>query len=548
MAIDTRLTPALIAEYVSRGYWSDVTVGERLDRMAEAFPEKTAIVDSRGRTTYGELRAQSDRLALGLHGLGIRRGDRITAQLPNRAEAMIAYFAAAKAGAVLCPIVPYYRAAEVRHILERTDSVAVILPDSFGGFSYLQMLDEIRPVLPALKHVIVAGEAAPPGATSLRSLMDGMGTPETRLSPEALDANDPTAIIFTSGTEAAPKAPIWTHNTIHNILSYNSGWGFTENDILLCLAPAYHAFGLAVGIHAMLAEVGATCIWMDAFDPEEALRLVERERVTVALGVPPQLMAILNHPGLKKYDLSSLRIFNTAGAPMPAEGIRRLKAEVGCGFITVWGASESVGGPVTRPDDPPELGATTVGRAGDPSVEIVAFDEARENILPPGQPGEMAIRGPFVHVGYFKDPELTSRSFHRDGWFFTGDSIAIDENGYITFISRIKDIINRGGEKISPREVEEHLYAHPKVLAVAMVGMPDQRLGERNCIYIVPRPGETLRLEEVVSFLQERGLATVKLPERLELADSLPLTASGKVRKNLLREDVARKLQQDQLS
>ena len=154
----------------------------------------------------------------------------------------------------------------------------------------------------------------------------------------------------------------------------------------------------------------------------------------------------------------------------------------------------------------------------------------------------MGIRGPFVHAGYFKDPELTARSFHPDGWFFTGDSVMVDEMGYVTFVSRIKDVINRGGEKISPREVEEHLYAHPKVMAVAIVGMPDPRLGERNCVYVVPRPGETITLEEIVAFLQDRGIATVKLPERLEVVESLPLTASGKVRKNLLREDVTRKL------
>jgi non-ribosomal peptide synthetase component E (peptide arylation enzyme) len=554
-----------VAEYTAKGYWSDVTVGERLDRMVTAYPNKTAIVDARQRVTYGEFSRLVNHLAQGLHSLGIKRGDRVTAQLPNRVEALALYFAVAKIGAVLCPVVPYYRAAEVRYILERSDSVAIIVPDTFGGFDYLNMIQEIRPSLPTLQHVIVVGERVPAGMVSFRELVAGQrkaepspaqaaavrwGFPSQGTSPAAQlaalrpDANGPLALMFTSGTEAAPKAPIWTHNTIHNCMVYNSGWGFTESDVLLCLAPAYHAFGLAVGCHVILAEVGATCVWMDAFDPEEALRLVEQERATVVVGVPPQLMAILNHPNLKRYDLSSLRIFNTAAAPMPAEGIRRLRAEVGCGFVTLWGASESVGGPITRVDDPPELAATTVGRPATEAVEIVVFDERREKILPAGQMGEMAIRGPFVHVGYFKDPELTRQSFHPDGWFFTGDSVVMDERGYITFVSRIKDIINRGGEKISPREVEEYLYAHPKVLAVAMVGMPDPRLGERNCVYIVPRPGETITLEEIVSFLQERGLAKVKLPERLEVVDNLPLTASGKVRKNVLRQDIARRLQE----
>ena len=555
MPIETRITSQLVSEYVAKGYWSDVTIGERLDRMVQKHPDKTAIVDAQGRATYGEFSSLVDRLALGLHDLGIKRGDRVTAQLPNRVEALAMYFAVGKIGAVLCPVVPYYRAAEVRYILEHSEAAAIVLPDSFGGFDYPRMLEEIRPNLPALKHVIVTGESVPPGAVSFGALTDGWKVAtqpsaelteasRKRLSALKPDANEPLVLMFTSGTEAAPKAPIWTHNIIHSSLMYNSGFGFTENDILLSLAPVYHAFGLAVSCSVILAEIGATCVWMDAFDPEAAMRLIERERITAALGVPPQLMGIMNHPGLKQYDLSSLRVFMTGAAPMPSEGIRRLKAEVGCGFITLWGASESVAGPITRVDDPAELAATTVGRAGATGVEIAVIDEERKNLLPPGQPGEMVVRGPFVHAGYFKDPELTQRAFHPDGWFFTGDSVTIDEQGYVRFVSRIKDIINRGGEKISPREVEELLYTNPKVLSVAMVGMPDPRLGERNCLYLVLKEGQTMTLEEVVSFLLGKGLAKVKLPERLELVDSLPLTASGKVRKIALREDVARKLEQ----
>ncbi len=553
MSIETRITPALINEYMAKGYWSGVTVGDRLDRIVQTFPDKTAIVDARRRVTYAEFGRLVDHLTLGLLDLGIKRGDRITAQLPNRIEALAVYFAVGKIGAVLSPIVPYYRAAEVRYIVERSESVAVIVPDSFGGFDYPQMIEEIRPGLPALKHLIVVGESVPRGAVSFHDLTFGWARTsassdremaQRRLADLRPDANDPLVLMFTSGTEAAPKAPIWTHNVAHSSLAYNSSFELTEKDILLSLAPVYHAFGLVVSCSMILSEIGATCVWMDAFDPEEALRVIEREHVTVTLGVPPQLMAILNHPGLKKYDLSSLRIFITGAAPMPSEGIRRLRAEVGCSFLTLWGASESVAGPITRADDPPELAATTVGRAASPEVEIVVFDDKREKILPSGQPGEMALRGPFINAGYFKDPELTRRSFHPDGWFFTGDSVIMDERGYLRFVSRLKDIINRGGEKISPREVEELLYAHPKVLAVAMVGMPDPRLGERNCIYVVPRPGEMITLEETVSFLKQRGLATVKLPERLEIVDSLPMTASGKVRKVALREDVTNKLTQ----
>ena len=539
--IETRWTSRLIAEYTAKGYWSDTTIFERLQRHAEAFPDKTAVIDARQRVSYGDLVQMADRLSLGLHELGIRAGDRITAQLPNRVEALAVYFAAGRLGAVLCPVVPYYRATELRYILGRSESKAVVVPDSFGGFDYLEMLEQVRPDLPALQHVIVVGDRVPGGTVSFADLLTSSGGGQAA-SIARPDANSPIVLMFTSGTESAPKAPMWTHNTVHSCRVYNSGLLLTENDIQLCLSPVYHALGLAVGSHLILAEVGATTVWMDVFEPEAALRVVERERATVVIGVPPQALGILNHPNLNSYDLSSLRLFMTAGAPMPAEGIRRLRTELGCGFITQWGASESTGGPISRADDPPELAATTVGRPGGPQAELVVFDETRERILPPGQVGELGVRGPFVNAGYFKDPELTQRAFHPDGWFFTGDSVTIDEQGYVRFVSRIKDIINRGGEKISPREVEELLYTNPKVLSAAMVGMPDPRLGERNCLYLVLKEGQSMTLEEVVSFLLGKGLAKVKLPERLELVDSLPLTASGKVRKNLLRDEVARKI------
>ncbi|MDO8690831.1 MAG: AMP-binding protein [Dehalococcoidia bacterium] len=555
MSIETRLTPSLIAEFVGKGQWPNTTVGDRLDRVVQRHPDKTAIIDSQRRVTFAELGSLVDRLALGLHELGVRRGDVVTGQLPNRIEAMAVYFAVGKIGAVLAPVVPYYRASEMSYILERSESVAVVIPDTFGGFDYPEMVDKMRPGLPALKHVIVAGETVPQGAISFRELAGektGARPPansdssmKARLAKLKPDANDPLVLCFTSGTEAAPKAPIWTHNTVHGTVSYNEGFQFTEKDVVFSFAPAYHAFGMGCSINLALSTVGATCVWMDAFEPEAAMQLIEREKVTAVLGVPPQLMGLLNHPNLRKHDFSSLRVFVAGAAPMPSEGIRRLRAELGCSFVTLWGASESTGGPITHLDDPPEISATTVGKAHTDLVEVVVFDERKEKILPPGQPGEMAIRGPFLHAGYFKDPELTKRSFHPDGWFFTGDSVVISEEGHISFVSRIKDIINRGGEKISPREVEEHLYAHPKVLTVAMVGMPDPRLGERNCVYVVPRAGETVTLEEIVSFLTDRGVAKVKLPERLEVVDSLPMTASGKVRKVVLREDVTRKLQQE---
>ncbi|MDP2727449.1 MAG: AMP-binding protein, partial [Dehalococcoidia bacterium] len=442
-------------------------------------------------------------------------------------------------------VVPYYRGAEVRYILESSESVAVAIPGKFGGFDYTQMIAELKPGLPHLKHVIVAGDSVPSGAVSLDEIMDR--PLEAEYPPDYLQQFHPkgydvSALVYTSGTESAPKAPIWTYNSTHNSRWFNEAWKITDSETVLNLAPIFHALGLTEAGYVTPMLVGARMVMMDAFNPEEALRLIQQEKANVLLGVPPQLISILNHPSLGQWDLSSLRLVTASGGPTPGEIIRQLKERIGCNFIAFWGMTECVSGMATRLDDPIEVPCNTIGGPTAPAVEMRVYSEDRSRVLPPGQPGEMAVRGPQVFGGYYKDPERTREVFNEEGWFFTGDSVIVREDGNICFAGRKKDIINRGGEKISPREVEELLFTYPKVLNVAVVGMPDHRLGEKSCAYIIPKDGATITFEEVVNFLKEKKIATFKLPERVEVVESLPMTASGKIKKNVLRDDISSKL------
>lgn len=545
MAIETRYTPEIIQEFTRKGYWSDKIIPDRLDERARLTPDKEAVVDSYRRVTYAQMARMVDRMALGLLELGIRKGDRVTIQFPNRVEGLCLFYALGKIGAIVCPVVPYYRGAEVGYILESSESVAYIAPREFGGFDYAQMIEELRPRLPKFKHLIVAGGPVPAGAVSLDQMLD---TPlESKYPPDYLrqfrpDANDVLAFVYTSGTESAPKGPIWTHNGCHNSRWFNEAWKINENETVLNLAPIFHALGLTEAGYVTPMVIGARMVMMDVFSPEEALRIIHQEKANVLLGVPPQLISILNHPGLGKWDLSSLRLATASGGPTPGEVIRQLREKIGCNFIAFWGMTECVVGMITRLDDPVEVPCNSIGRPASDAVEIRVYSEDHSRVLGPGEPGEMAVRGPMVFGGYYKDPERTKEVFNEEGWFFTGDSVMMREDDNICFAGRKKDIINRGGEKISPREVEELLFTYTKVMNVAVVGMPDHRLGEKSCAYIIPKPGETITFDEVVNFLKEKRIANFKLPERVEIVDALPMTASGKIKKNVLREDVVGKM------
>ncbi len=542
----TRFTAEIIREYTDRGYWGSQTIAERFDQTVQACPEKVAVVDSVRRTTFRELSRMSERLALGMVEAGIRPGDRVASQLPNRAEALAVMIAIARIGAALVPAVPYYRAAEMEYFLGHSEAAAVFIPGAFQGFNYVEMMAGIRPRLPALRHVIVSGEDAAPGTVSMDEILrvpHEERYPADFLTQFRPDANDPFLLNYSSGSESAPKAAMMTHNILLLCVWRTQNLRLADQDTVLTLAPLHHGFGLVIGGLAPCVCHGATVVLMDRVVPEEALAIAESERASVIVAVPPQIVSLLA-AGPSRYDLSALRAVTTAGAASNPDVIRQLTVQAGCIYINMWGTTEG-GSLMARLDDPPEVIETTLGRPAHPAMEFRMLADDGVTEVPQGEIGRIGMRGPTVFAGYFKDPERTASVFNSDGFYVTGDLGYIGQDGNIRLVGRKNELINRGGEKIRPLEVEEAILSHPGIMAAAVVAMPDLRLGERACAYIVPGEGVQITLPDLVSFLRSRGLATFKLPERLEIVESLPMTASGKVRKNLLREEIERKLTEE---
>lgn len=529
----------LANEYLARGYWEGITVPQALDLAVEAYPELTALVCGSERVTYSEMRRRADSLAASFLEQGIGKGDIVTVQMPNWLEYIYVHYALARIGAITLPAIPLYRRREMSHILESYRSVGYVLPSHFGGFDYLKMLAEMRPSLPDLRHIFVAGEPVPPGASSIRAMLSERPSPG-RVPDGLTHHTDVACLVVTGGTTGYPKGVPRTHN---ELLCHASNWArvmeTTPQSTFLVPVPMTHVFGLVEGFYIPLTN-GATLVLVDRFDPLEALRLIEQEKVTHALLVPAVIVSLLHYSGLDQFDTSSLRVIITGGGPCPEEAIHQAKTRLGCAVISQYGMSE---GPLSTTilSDLPEVVSVTVGSPHCEGSEIKIVDEERRPVAS-GETGELAFRGPSLFQGYYEEPAYTAAAFDEEGWFYTGDLCLRDARGNLRIVGRKKDIIKRGGETVMPREIEELLYTHPKVLNAAVIGMPDTRLGERVCAYVVPNVGEEITLPEIVQFLKKKGLATFKLPERLEVVAELPITPPSKVQKNVLREDIVRKL------
>lgn len=529
MPFETRLTDELIARYMRSGHWTDETFHTILARRATARPERVAIVDRGRRVTYADLAARVERVAAGLSGLGIRAGDVVTIQLPNWAEFAYVFFALERLGAVANQIGPDFRSREVDYILRFSESRAFVCPVSFKGFDYVRMIGELRPNLPDLKAVCVLGRPAGDGLVSLDDLVDKGGGGRLPGGPRQT-ANDVMRMAFTSGTTGNPKGVIHSHNTtLSACRNLNADMGVTEDEVVLVYLPLGLNWGYLTLIQAVMA--GARAVLLDQFSGRAALELIERERVTFIPTAPASIIAMLNDPELGRFDLSSLRVVITGGASCPIETIREFRARMHGHLIELYGMLETGFHTYTRLTDDPEAVTGTVGRASS-GLGLRLIDEHGADV-PEGAEGEIAADGPSVHLGYHKNPTANAELFTADGWFRTGDLGQLDAAGNLKIVGRLKEMINRGGKKFFPREIEEILYTHPKVLHAAIVGVPDPRLGERNCLCVIPRPGQQLTLEEVVTFLKD-DVATYKLPEMLEVFDELPFTPTGKIQRHAL--------------
>jgi non-ribosomal peptide synthetase component E (peptide arylation enzyme) len=534
---ETRLTSELIDRYTRTGHWGSETFYQVLARRAAAHPDRVAIVDHRSRLTYGELQARVDRVAAGLAALGVGPGDVVTVQLPNWAEFAAVFFACERVGAVANQIGPDYRTREVEYILRFSESRLFVCPASFRGFDYVAMVDELRPRLPDLRSVWVLGGTGRGVPIALDDVLAG-DEPLPDFRPHAMGANEIMRMAFTSGTTGNPKGVMHSFNTtLAACRILNQAMGVTEDEVFLIYLPLGLNWGYLTLLQAIM--VGGRAVLLDRFSARAALELIERERVTFIPSAPASLIAMLNDPELSRFDLSSLRVVITGGASCPVETIRAFRARVPGHLIELYGMLETGFHTFTRLTDDPEAVTGTIGRPA-PGMGLRLIDEHGRDV-PTGAEGEIAAEGPSVHLGYHKNPAANAELFTADGWFRTGDLGQQDAAGNVRIVGRLKEMINRGGKKFFPREIEEILYAHPKVLHAAIVGLPDPRLGERNCLCLIPRPGSPPSLPELVDYLKD-SVATYKLPEELEIFDDFPFTPTGKIQRHVLvRQVLARR-------
>lgn len=538
--------PAPFAEdYRRRGYWKGRTLGELLDLWVAQHAERTAVVSGDARVSYRELGERVERVASHLASLGIRPGDRVVMQLNNVPEFLYLSFALFKIGALPVMALPAHRETEIRYLIEFSRAVAYAAPASFRGFDYVEMARRIAPSTPTLKHVLIAGSDVPADVISLEAML-AHGDPAGRglLAQMRPSPGDVAFFLLSGGTTGLPKLIPRTHDDYaynFDVAAQVSALG--ADSVYLVALPISHNFPLgSPGALGTLA-CGAKLVLVPSPSPEAAFPVIERERVTITAHVPAVTIQWLDSPLRPKYDWSSLRVLQVGGSRLPAEVARRVKPLLGATVQQVFGMAEGLIN-YTRLDDPDEVLFNTQGRPMSPADEIRIVDWNGDP-APQGQPGELLTRGPYTIRGYYNAPEHNARAFTADGFYRTGDVVRLTPSGNLSVEGRVKDMINRGGEKISAEEVENLALGHPAVQNIAVVAMPDRVLGEKVCAFVIPRPGAALGLEELRAFMDAAGISKFKLPERLELVEAFPLTTVGKVSKKDLREAIATKLRNE---
>ncbi|HAN4397517.1 TPA: medium-chain fatty-acid--CoA ligase [Escherichia coli] len=529
------------AAYRQQGLWGDASLADYWQQTARAMPDKIAVVDNHGASyTYSALDHAASCLANWMLAKGIESGDRIAFQLPGWCEFTVIYLACLKIGAVSVPLLPSWREAELVWVLNKCQAKMFFAPTLFKQTRPVDLILPLQNQLPQLQKIVGVDKLAP--ATSSLSLSQIIADNTPLTTAITTHGDELAAVLFTSGTEGLPKGVMLTHNNIlASERAYCARLNLTWQDVFMMPAPLGHATGFLHGVTAPFL-IGARSVLLDIFTPDACLALLEQQRCTCMLGATPFVYDLLNLLEKQPADLSALRFFLCGGTTIPKKVARECQQR-GIKLLSVYGSTESSPHAVVNLDDPLSRFMHTDGYAA-AGVEIKVVDDARKT-LPPGCEGEEASRGPNVFMGYFDEPELTARALDEEGWYYSGDLCRMDEAGYIKITGRKKDIIVRGGENISSREVEDILLQHPKIHDACVVAMPDERLGERSCAYVVLKaPHHSLSLEEVVAFFSRKRVAKYKYPEHIVVIEKLPRTASGKIQKFLLRKDIVQRLEQ----
>ena len=527
-----------IAAMTAAGHWHDFTVIDCLDAAAAELPDKVALTDRNSTTggattlSFRELKLLSERLGAGLAALGVDKGDVVSYQLPNWWQFVALYLASVRIGAIANPLMPIFRERELLHMLGLAEAKVLVIPQSFRKFDYSSMVAGIRDKLPALKHVLaIGGEDHSFEKFAARRWEDEIDS-KRLFDARRQGPNDVTKILFTSGTTGESKGVMHTANTLFaNLVEFTKRLEMGADDVVLMASPLAHQIGFIYGMLQSIM-IKSKLVLMDIWNGEDAARLIQDEGVTFTMGATPFLADLTDLPALDNYDISSLRMFVCGGAPISEALAKRATKRLDRPVVSAWGITECGAVTTTKLSDAGDKVFESDGCAF-PGAEIRVFDANGVTCL--GSEGELKVRGASNFVGYLKRPSLFN--VDANGWLDTGDLARIDPEGYIRITGRSKDIIVRNGENIPVIEIESLLYHHPCIQDVAVVAMPDPRVGERACAFITLKTkAQQLTLADITAFLAEHRIAKQYYPERIEIVDALPRTPSGKIQKFKLRE------------
>ena len=523
------------ARYRERGYWTDETFPAVLARQAAERPDAVAVAGQGRRWTYAELAARADRAAAGFLALGLRPGDRVIVQLPNIPEFLAVVFGLFRAGLIPIFTLPAHRQTEIVHFARKSEAVAYVIADRHEGFDYRPLADAVRAEVPAVRHVIVVGEA---GGDQVG--FDGIDADPAALPDSAPSPQSVALVQISGGSTGLSKLIPRTHaDYLYSIRASNAICGITPDSVYLAALPVAHNFpmsspGIFGAIHA-----GARVVMAPSPTPDVAFPLIEQEGVTITGLVPPLALLWLQAAPRTKADLSSLRVLQVGGAKFMPEAARRVRPVLGCTLQQVFGMAEGLVN-YTRLDDPEDIITDTQGRAISPDDEVLILDDAGDPV-PEGEPGNLLTRGPYTIRAYHDDPAANARSFTPDGYYRTGDVVKRLPGGYLVVQGRATDHINRAGEKISAEEIEDHLLAHPQIFDAAVVSVPDRFLGERSCAFIIAQ-GEAPRPADLKAWMRGREIAAFKIPDQIVFVEDFATTAVGKISRKELRASLRAQL------
>ncbi|MDM0073818.1 cyclohexanecarboxylate-CoA ligase [Variovorax sp. J2P1-59] len=540
MEFDAVLLPPRRDRMVMQGLWHDRTINDDLDACVATCPDKLALTALRvedgamTRFTYREMAQMADRIAVGLARLGVGRNDVVACQLPNWWQFTLTYLACSRLGAVINPLMHIFRERELSFMLKHGAAKVMIVPKTFRGFDFERMVTELQPSLPDLKQIVVVGGTGPRSFEALLSgpAWENEADAQDILTRSRPSPDDVTQLIYTSGTTGEPKGVMHSANTtMANIIPYAQRLHLGADDVVLMASPMAHQTGFMYGL-MMPIMLKAGAVLQDIWEPKQAIALIREEKASFTMASTPFLTDLAKTVAETGKEVPSLRTFLCAGAPIPGPLVEQARQALGAKIVSAWGMTENGAVTLTQLDDDDERSIHTDGRPL-PGVEIKVVDVDGE-ALPTGEVGRLMLRACSNFGGYLHRPKLNGTD--ADDWFDTGDLARIDARGYIRITGRSKDVIIRGGENIPVVEIESLLYRHPDIAMAAIVAYPDERLGERACAVVVPRPGKSIDLPSLVAFLKTQKVAIQYIPERLVVREAMPSTPSGKIQKFKLRE------------